>query len=173
MEIWLEVSRNRNYEVSSLGRVRSIDRTVLKKLGSTGNIKGKLLTPQIGTNGYPSVRLKSGSSMVSVHRLVAEAFLLNPHNKRTVNHKNGIRSDNRLSNLEWATYSENSTHAMRVNNHSCQVPVIQMSKDGAFIAEYSNQSEASRATGVFPNSISLVCRGKQKTAGGFIWKLKN
>lgn len=65
-------------------------------------------------NGYPTVTLyKEGKGIKNYcHRLVAQAFLDNPHGKRTVNHKNGVRTDNRLENLEWMSYSENIRHAI-------------------------------------------------------------
>lgn len=93
------------YEVSNRGNVRSIYR---------GRNTGRLLVQSIN-NGYPFVTLSNGKSLTrTVHRLVAEAFLSNPDNKPTVNHKDGNRSNNSLENLEWATRSEQQIHAFHV-----------------------------------------------------------
>lgn len=94
------------YSVSSIGNVYSVRRN--NNLALSYEKKG----------GYVSVELNVGgkAKRVKVHRLVAIAFLPNPENKSTVNHKNSIRSDNRVENLEWATQSENILHAFKYGN---------------------------------------------------------
>lgn len=95
------------YEVSTEGRVRSLPR-------ATTN--GGILKPIYSKDGYASVHLsREGHDKIKrINRLVAEAFIPNPENKPEVNHINGVRDDNRLCNLEWATTSENNLHACRV-----------------------------------------------------------
>lgn len=87
------------------------------KVSVYGNVfsfhTSKLLKPSLDVNGYPRVNLsKDGKqTVIRIHRLVAEAFISNPENKPCINHKNGIKSDNRVVNLEGCTYSENNKHA--------------------------------------------------------------
>ena len=109
-----------------------------------------------------------------IHRLVALMFIKNPKNKKTINHKNGIKTDNRVNNLEWNTHSENVLHSYR---NGLQIPkgkaTFQYSIEGNFIDEHVSQHEAQIKTGVHQTGISAACIGKQKTAGGFIWKYDN
>ena len=138
--------------------------------------------------GYLRVTLcKDGKHYTRrVHRLVAEHFIPNPDNKPQVNHKNGIRTDNRVENLEFCTGSENVLHAYRVLHRKPSMSmlgkfgklhhlskVIQQMQDGKVIAEFYGSGEASRATGIGARNIRSVCEGKREFAGGYKWRYKN
>jgi len=107
------------YEVSNTGNVRSVDRQVSTniKFNTSRIIKGKTLNMNLKHTGYYSVDLcKNGKVKTeSVHRLVAIAFIPNPNSSKVVNHINGIKTDNRVENLEWVSYKDNHWHA-RENN---------------------------------------------------------
>lgn len=106
-EIWKDIKDfEGNYQVSNLGRIRSI-RT------SQGTYRERIKKTSISNAGYEQVNLfKNNESFTKmVHRLVAESFITNPLNKKTVNHINGIKTDNTSTNLEWNTHSENLIHA--------------------------------------------------------------
>jgi len=102
------------YDISNYGRVRSKDR-IVDRSGPTGNCfkNGIILKQYITPKGYCRVQLQSGDKRKNamVHRLVAKAFIDNINEKPEVNHKNGIKDDNNISNLEWVTSSENQIHA--------------------------------------------------------------
>ena len=103
------------YQVSNYGNVRSLDRVIKEKTGKTQTLKGRILKLRINPGGYYYVEFsKNGNrATFAIHQLVAQAFLDNPDNKPTVNHINGNKLNNSLSNLEWATYSENLEHAYK------------------------------------------------------------
>ena len=108
MEIWKEIpNTNGAYEVSNKGNVRTYYKRGTNKVG----LDPKNMKIQTLSTGYSAVCIHRRNKLV--HRLVAKAFIDNPKNKRTVNHRNGIKSDNRVENLEWATYSENHAHAFK------------------------------------------------------------
>jgi hypothetical protein len=115
-EVYVDISNYEGYyQVSNYGNVRSLDRETISSIGAKRKHKGKVLTPFINSTGYYYVTLSNGNSRKNrrVHSLVAKAFLPNHKNRRTVNHINGNKSDNSLCNLEWATDSENHTHAFK------------------------------------------------------------
>lgn len=144
VEEWREVVGFEDIlEVSSLGLVRS----KVREVSFTDNkppriIGGKTLRAQIDRNGYYRLRFQYQKVKVSkrVHRLVAEAFLPNPDLKPQVNHINGVKTDNRVSNLEWVTNSENQKHAtssgLKVaksgkDSPLCKGPILVFNKEGA------------------------------------------
>lgn len=108
-EVWKDIKGFEGvYQVSSLGRVRSL-------IDSHGNARKepKLRRLSYNKDGYAKIRLMHGDADVTarIHRLVAEAFIPNPENLETVNHKNGDKTDNRIENLEWADRSYQMIHA--------------------------------------------------------------
>ncbi len=108
-EIWKDIDGYEGrYQISSIGRIRGLVNTRGNPLSEP-----KILKPRIQRKGYLEVCLKiqQKRKMFKIHRLVAAAFLPNPMNKPQVNHINGIKTDNRAQNLEWATPSENMQHA--------------------------------------------------------------
>ena len=172
------------YEVSDDGEVRSVDRDTLRSDGVVYHHKGRKLKQTVcvgrGTDdsreGYAVVNLrKPGSAnVVLVHRLVAIAFIPNPNGLPTVNHKDGNKLNNSIANLEWASYSENNTHAI---TNQLRRPrgneIIQYDKCGNFLSEYISACDAARNTGVSRESISLCLNHYTHSAGGFIWVKKS
>jgi hypothetical protein len=100
------------YQVSNLGMVKSLERTVNGRWGKQ-IVKSRILKHTNNKGGYPIVCLCNGKKVIciTIHRIMCLSFIPNPENKRTVNHINGVKTDNRISNLEWATDSENQKHS--------------------------------------------------------------
>lgn len=101
------------YRISSDGKIRSLDRVIVRKDGHNHHIKGRIMKTRLDKDGYVLVGLrnKEGKKTFKVHRLVLKTF--EGDSRKTVNHKNGKKSDNRLSNLEYLTNKENSIHALK------------------------------------------------------------
>ena len=178
-EVWKDIAGYEGvYQVSELGRVKSLDRMVPHKKYGVVKRKGKILQPFVDTYGYLKVRLCNDGVGRNefVHRLVASAFILNPQHKETVNHINGDKRDNTAKNLEWNTASENLKHAHRTGLISKErrspksKPINQYDKAMNLIKTYPSIAAAGR-DGFDRRSIYRCCKGIDKTAGGYIWKL--
>ena len=114
-EIWKDIEGYEGiYQVSNLGRVRSIDRVCIMKNGLKRLQKGRIMAFFIGHDGYYIVKLCSKSSKVGyrVHRLVAMAFIANPNNYPYINHKDENKQNNSVDNLEWCTPKYNTNYGM-------------------------------------------------------------
>lgn len=118
MEIWKKIENYEGYyEISNYGRVRSLDRLIFFKNNQGSRFyKGKILKQKYH-NGYAYVNLNKNKNMevIAVHILVAKHFLSNPKKLPCVNHKDGVKSNNHVTNLEWVTYAENNYQAL-INN---------------------------------------------------------
>lgn len=162
-EIWKE-TKYKNYFVSNKGRVKSIDRMLPPDaMHPKGQFKkGKTLTPHDNGHGYLTVMLTIKTATQKrpyIHRLVAETFIPNPQNKKQINHKNGIKSDNSVKNLEWATRSENVKHSYDVLKRQRGGKPCKCINTGKI---YSSTYEAGREIGIKGERIQYAIK-----SGGF------
>lgn len=187
-EIWRSVpGYERRYEVSNLGRVRSLNfnNSGINKLLSISTIDGYNVVTLFDKNRR--------RKQLKVHRLVAMAFIPNPDNKPCVDHINGIRSDNGLENLRWATHKENINNPITkirkslaqtnnpsrtkalMNNPKISKPILQIDKNtGETIREFPSTQEIKRTLGHNVAHISACARGDRncKSAYGYFWRYK-
>lgn len=171
------------YQVSNLGRVKSLDREVPGKSNSVVNKKGKILTPQYSRRYWRvSLKGKFKAKNYTVSRLVAAAFIPNPESKPQVNHKSGNRNDNSVFNLEWVTLSENRRHAINVLGHtSCTKAANESCRKPVLCIEANVVFESSRAADRYmlnnPKSMSTIvshaCLGLRSHAYNYTWKYIN
>lgn len=154
------------YKISNTGNIISIN----YKHKKNSNI---IMKPKNDKNGYKCIGLyiNNKKHYFRIHRLVAEAFIPNPENKPQVNHKNGIKTDNRVENLEWVTNKENIIHLFSYLPQKRTKKVLQLQNDKP-IKVFNSISDASRETGIPVSNICDCCNKKQhhKTAGGYKWK---
>lgn len=156
------------------------------KNGFIYNKKGKKLKPYVNF-GYEIVSVYNKEGVRKsrrVHRLIALTYLPKKKGKNCVNHKDGNRSNNKLSNLEWVNHSENNKHSYQVlgrdshfkgkkgAKHNLSKAILQISLDGKIIREFGSALEAEREIGVNSRLIGQVALGNNKTSGGYKWKYK-
>lgn len=144
------------YEVSNLGRVKSLKRA-----------RVHIMTGTVNRDGYRLVLLSDGHKTLgkSVHRLVAQAFIPNPHNYTVVNHIDGDKLNNNVKNLEWCTHSENTLHSMYILGGNASCVRIKCVETGEI---FNSISAAARATGRNRKSIAEAAdytRGKNESCG--------
>lgn len=179
MEKWINEVKGfetiEGYKITDKGNVISYKRKKIKQLN-----------PYPNTKGYPLVDLSQNRRSVKVHRLVAIAFIPNPKNKPQVNHINGIKTDNRVENLEWVTNSENQLHAIKIglkrslskednyqyNKPSASgKPVAQLNEGREIIGTYHSLAHAARSVGLKAyGSIARACKNPVYKAAGSYWE---
>jgi hypothetical protein len=163
------------YYVTDTGEVYS------RKMYNNPNGRIRKLKPYVDSTGYPRVVLSEHSKpkSIRVHYLVASAFLPKGKNDKCVNHKDGNKQNNNVSNLEWCSYSHNIKHSFEVLGRKISILLgkehpkakkIYQIKNGQVVAEYYGAGEAERYTGIKRANIQRVLSGYNKTAGGFVWK---
>ena len=175
MEIWKPVKNYESlYEVSNYGRVRSLPRKPYRK-------KVIIMSPGIAGEGYLSINLykKGQAKKQYVHRLVAEAFIENPHNYPEINHKDEIRTNNAVDNLEWCTSKYNKNYGNRNRKMSavkigrfCDENAVKRSpviciETGKY---YSTMRLAALDSGASYTKITECCKGRRQKTGGYHWR---
>lgn len=170
-EIWKAHPEYVGIEVSTLGRVRTLDKMVRNGSG-IWLMKGRILKPASDRDGYLTVAVKVNDKFISkkVHRLTAQTFIKNIDNLPQVNHKNCVRDDNRVSNLEWCTASYNSRYRekhgvsqMEAKGHR----LFAINLETLETLHFRAQTEASRSLGIGVGNINNVIKGKRKQTGGY------
>lgn len=165
-EKWKAIPNAPGYEVSSLGQVRAWISSRQRLLSAPHLIVSVIEKPRgKRRNGYVRVRLQIKGVRIrfSLHRLVAEAFILNSGNRPDVNHKDGIKVNNAAENLEWATQKENYDHAIRTGlNTTLGARVRRLTPEQVRIvrASKATQKEIAKYFGVSDGTISNVLTGR-------------
>lgn len=187
-EIWKDIKGwGGYYQVSNIGRVRSLDR-IVKSARLKKHCKGQILKLRYDKDGYLTVHLRNAEKgenrLVKVHRLVANAFIFNSDIFRdSIDHINGKRDDNRVENLRWCTVKENANFPLAQKNRSESIKEsykkfpelrkiramtfgktrcvpITVRKNGQLIGRFDSQTEAAKHLGVSRSTISAIMLGR-------------
>lgn len=189
-EIWKDIVGHENkYQVSNLGRVKSLARQTPFKNGKfTRFTKERILKPCLGKRGYYTVGFGKDYPSITIHRIVAFAFLVNSENKICVNHIDGNKLNNNVDNLEWCTYSENNIHGLRTGlitppwkdkfgkDHHRSRAVNQYSTSGEYMKTFDSVGEATISMGLKSKSLISACASHKKsqlTAAGYKWEYQD
>lgn len=179
-EVWKDIKDYEGlYQVSNLGRVRSLDRYIetfiknqIGRYKCTKFYKGYILKQQT-YQGYKCVQIHTNGQYKweKVHRLVAETFIPNSNNLPQVNHIDGNKENNKVDNLEWCTHSENIKHAYNNNliNHYKR-KIKQYDLQGNFIKTWNSAKEIEKNLNIHNSQICRCCKNHKSTARGYIWE---
>jgi hypothetical protein len=177
-EVWRDIPGTSGaYQASDLGRVRSVDRKILKlsrwgfEIEATQN--GRVLKPWTDSSGYLVVYICADGKRdaANVHRLAAETFLSPPaQDGLDVNHLDGNKQNNAPSNLEWCTRKENMAHARATGLHNPYKPIKATPIKGGKPLYFKSAKEASETLGVDDGNISSAANGKLRQAYGYFWE---
>lgn len=185
IEIWRDIpDYEGQYQVSNLGRVKSLERSISCKDGRKSYIVPKRIMKLNKDNlGYLNVMLcKNGKiKRFRVHQLVARTFIPNPENLPMINHKNEIKTDNRVENLEFCTAKHNANYGTRnerlskINKGKISLKrktILQFTLDNVFIRVWDSATTASKELNINQSNITSCCRGKRNQCGGYVWRFK-
>lgn len=166
-EIWKSHPDIVGIEVSTLGRVRTLDR-VTSSEKRTRFQKGRILKQSYNANGYLKVNIPINGKQATkrVNRLVAQTFIQNTDDLPQVNHKDCIRTNNNVENLEWCDNSYNVQYREKYGKTQSK-PLLAINLSTLEVLHFSSQGEASRELGVSVVSVNNVIKGRQKTANGY------
>lgn len=168
-EIWKPVvGFEEYYMVSSLGRVKTIERVMVDSKGHTKRVQEKIKVPSIWKNGYLRMNLyfNGSSKFMYVHRMVAMAFLGDFSETLEVNHKDENKANNSVDNLEWVTRKANIIYGSRL--HKIRKPVVKLSLEGKMLEGFRGAYETA-AQGFDTGHVAKVCKGTSKVHKGFKW----